>query len=128
MLMENKLKYMPIVVSILIAITIFVVSSISFSEETTIYAINLKSIGYHFSIFFFLSAFLMLALSNTEKFSNYSIIILTLITCLLYAFLDELHQFFVPGRYLSFADIAIDSLGIIAGMIFVWSFIYLKKR
>jgi len=34
---------------------------------------------------------------------------------ILYAFLDELHQYFVPYRYFDFYDIVFDTLGIILG-------------
>ncbi len=33
--------------------------------------------------------------------------------------LDEFHQYFVPGRYASFFDVCLDTLGGVAGMIFV---------
>jgi len=33
----------------------------------------------------------------------------------LYAFLDEFHQYFVPYRYFDFYDIVFDTLGIILG-------------
>ena len=34
---------------------------------------------------------------------------------ILYAFLDEVHQYFVPYRYFDFYDIVFDTLGIILG-------------
>lgn len=44
----------------------------------------------------------------------------------LYAVTDELHQYFVPGRYGTFSDVLIDSAGAITG-IFVWYCIFNKK-
>ena len=41
-----------------------------------------------------------------------------------YAFLDEIHQFFVPHRYFDVYDIVIDSVGVVFGFI---SFILAKK-
>jgi VanZ family protein len=34
-------------------------------------------------------------------------------TSVVYAILDELHQYFVPGRYMSLLDMGVDSLGIL---------------
>ena len=34
-----------------------------------------------------------------------------------YGFLDEIHQLFIPGRYVSFSDIVLDTTGIIIGII-----------
>jgi len=48
-------------------------------------------------------------------------IIIVLIVSLSYAILDEIHQSFVLGRYPSFDDVIIDSLGII-----ISTFIYFK--
>lgn len=36
--------------------------------------------------------------------------------CVFYAFADELHQFFVPGRAFQFRDILFDALGAAAGI------------
>lgn len=43
---------------------------------------------------------------------------------------DELHQFFVPGRYCSFADVLLDTAGGLAGILFcrVCGKIYQKNR
>ena len=40
----------------------------------------------------------------------------TLIITLSYAALDEFHQSFVPGRYTSFADFILDTIGCIGGL------------
>ena len=48
-------------------------------------------------------------------------LIIVLIISLSYSVLDEVHQYFVPGRYSSIRDIIIDSLGI-----FISIFIYFK--
>jgi VanZ family protein len=41
-----------------------------------------------------------------------------LITSFFYAFLDEVHQYFVPYRYFDVNDLIIDSVGVIFGFIF----------
>ncbi len=50
-------------------------------------------------------------------------VVTTLIITILYAFSDEYHQSFVPGRDASLADIAFDCLGAFAGTL-----IYRYKR
>lgn len=47
------------------------------------------------------------------------LLILTGTVCVSYAILDEYHQSFVAGRTASAKDVAIDSIGIICGVIFV---------
>ncbi|RKX65401.1 MAG: hypothetical protein DRP41_03210, partial [Thermodesulfobacteriota bacterium] len=36
---------------------------------------------------------------------------------IIYGFLDEFHQLFIPGRYASFGDIIFNILGILLGII-----------
>ncbi len=43
--------------------------------------------------------------------------LLTLLWVSVSAAADEFHQFFVPGRYASFADVCLDSCGGAAGML-----------
>lgn len=50
-------------------------------------------------------------------------IILAVLISALYGWSDEIHQYFVPGRYYSYWDIGADSVGSALG---VW--IYLKLR
>lgn len=47
------------------------------------------------------------------------LLILTGTVCVSYAILDEYHQSFVAGRTASAKDVAIDSIGVICGVIFV---------
>lgn len=44
-------------------------------------------------------------------------VFLVILSCLIYAISDELHQQFVPGRVSSIADLAFDSLGIVLGSV-----------
>jgi len=44
-----------------------------------------------------------------------------------YATTDEIHQYFVPGRYGTFGDVMIDSSGALVGILVYW-IIYKKKR
>lgn len=42
--------------------------------------------------------------------------------------LDEIHQYFVPGRYASFRDVLIDTAGGIAGIVIVFLMYKIRKR
>ncbi|MBO5113725.1 MAG: VanZ family protein [Lachnospiraceae bacterium] len=42
--------------------------------------------------------------------------------------LDEIHQYFVPGRYASFRDVLIDTAGGIAGIMMVFLMYKIRKR
>lgn len=44
------------------------------------------------------------------------------------AVLDELHQYFVPGRYASVKDVLLDSVGGIFGMLAVFGFFVWRKK
>lgn len=101
-------------ITILIAGFIFYISSLTFAPGP--YITNINTIIYHFSVFFFLAFFLLLAL---VKGKSKSFIFLAIIIVLFYALSDEFHQLFVLGRYCSFSDFLIDSAGVLLS-----SFIY----
>lgn len=92
----------------LIAIAIFIISSIpakgGYGSE------NYLAITYHFLAFFSLAFFLLI---TTTKGKNKKFIIPSIILSIIYATLDELHQYFIPGRCSSFGDILTDSAGIL---------------
>ena len=46
----------------------------------------------------------------------------------LYAFCDEVHQYFVPGRAARWYDVAFDTLGIILGILAVKLFVWRYKK
>ena len=48
-----------------------------------------------------------------------SVILLTLIICVLYSISDEFHQLYVPGRYGCLKDVIIDSSGALLGILVV---------
>jgi VanZ family protein len=47
-----------------------------------------------------------------------------------YAFLDEVHQFFVPSRYFDIIDFSIDAIGVIGGFLtyFLFKFLLVKIK
>ena len=98
------------VVTILIAIFIFYISSLTFAPGTG--TTNLLSIIYHILIFFFFSLFLFISSVKRNQKAR-RLFLLTVVISIIYAVLDELHQHFVPGRSSSISDIFLDSLGIL---------------
>ena len=96
------------IISLLIAIFIFYISSLSFISGSPGPEFELKPIIYHFFIFFFLTFFLVIFLTQGKK---KELLFLGIILVFTYAVTDEIHQFFVPNRSCSFFDIFIDSLG-----------------
>ena len=62
----------------------------------------------HFGEFFILG---LLVYTNLSEYTNKSILLITIVLCVLYANSDEIHQYFVEDRVFSFLDILIDTLG-----------------
>ena len=73
----------------------------------------------HFSAFFILSIFLNLTLIFQRK--SYLLFkfatLVTVIICLSYGAIDELHQMFIPGRTADIRDWLADSTGVILGVL-----------
>jgi VanZ family protein len=103
----NKTKIFYILMTILTASLIFYASSIKTTAGEAS-GINLAAF-YHFGIFFMLTFFLSLSLKNGSLDKKTLSIILLL--SLAYSLSDELHQLFVPGRFSSLKDVAIDFSG-----------------
>src|SRR3989338_7628956 len=101
----NKLSWS---ITLIIAIMIFYISSLTFSPGAG-KGYDVKPIIYHISAFFFLEFFLLISLikGKSEK-----LIPISIIMAILYGISDELHQYFVPGRNLSPSDIFLDAIGI----------------
>jgi VanZ family protein len=111
---ENS--WLPILISVILAGFIFYVSSIeSFSVSGG--GGEWVADAYHFGVFFFFTALLLLGLVRGKYLS---ILVPVIIFSLFYAILDEYHQLFVPGRYASFGDVLLDSAGIfLASLIYI---------
>lgn len=108
---------------ILISIEIFYFSSLTSPPGGQKFL--LIPITYHFVVFFLFSFLLILSINGKDKLKKRYLLI-TLITSISYAFLDEFHQSFIPGRNAGLQDIITDSAGIIFG-IFIYSITKLKK-
>lgn len=117
---HNKISW---IFTILIAITIFYLSSLSFPQGSLGPEFDLKPIIYHLFAFFFLNAFLMISITK-GKIKNKKLILLAIIISIIYAGLDEFHQYFVLGRSSTISDVLIDSVGILiaTGIYFVVRF------
>jgi len=109
---HNKISW---TITIIIAIIIFTLSSISFKSSSNLF--ELKTITYHFFAFFFLSLFLSISLTKGKKTN---LLLLSIIISILYSISDEIHQLFVPNRYFTISDILTDTVGILTS-----TFIYL---
>ena len=93
---------------------IFYLSSIpSLTTGLGIWDLILRKIAHfgEFGIFTFLNFF---AFSYKKVMKKY--LLISGIIAMLYAFTDELHQAFVPGRYATALDILIDGTGVMFAM------------
>lgn len=75
-----------------------------------------------------LTEYLILGILMINVVKNYQknikkIIIISLLSCILYACTDEIHQLFVPGRSGQLLDVFIDTIGSIIG-IFSYKYMY----
>jgi VanZ family protein len=104
--LENK-PYLHWTITILIAATIFFLSSLSFPPGLP--GSSIKSIIYHISAFFFLTLSLLISLVRGK---HKKLIISAFLLSLAYGITDELHQFLVPGRATSISDVYLDTIGI----------------
>ena len=72
----------------------------------------------HFSIYTVVGLLLM-SLLSTYNIKEKNRLIITLITGIIYASSDEIHQSFVPGRSPMITDVVIDTMGVILGILLI---------
>jgi VanZ family protein len=75
-----------------------------------------------------LAALFAYCYQGTLKILNVKQILFLSLTCLALAFLDELHQYFIPSRVCEFNDIILDSAGIFTGIILFQFLSFLSKK
>ncbi len=92
---------------------IFYLSSLSYPPQP-VGGIKHALIIEHFIEFFILGALLFLGFRSLKIYERAFLFSIAL--GIFYAFTDELHQFFVPGRYCTIFDVFVDSAGVIAGV------------
>jgi VanZ family protein len=120
----SKERVFYITITLIIAIEIFLVSSISSFPILQKTGIDI-SIFYHFGVFFMFTFFLTLSLIN-KKLDNKAILIILIIS-LAYAMSDEFHQLFVVGRFADIKDTLIDFAGSISSVSVIKIIERLKK-
>lgn len=76
----------------------------------------------HFIVFFGFAVLLERALHHQNRFPALASRshLATLVTTVLYGAIDELHQYFVPGRSPDYRDLLADTVGAIAAVLMVW--------
>ncbi|MEK6741829.1 MAG: VanZ family protein [Nanoarchaeota archaeon] len=118
--LEKNRKF-AVIFMVLMAVEIFLVSSITGSKPTT-GGLNL-SVLYHSIVFFLFSFFTILSIvkKNNKKMKS---LILPVVISFLYAVLDEVHQLFVPLRNASILDVLVDTTGILLS---VAVYLYYKR-
>ena len=116
----EKNRPAAIILTILIATEIFYFSSIPGGRISS-RGINGIAIMYHFIAFFLFNFFLTISIIGNKKI-KIPYLVFPIIISIIYAFLDEFHQIFVPFRAATIKDILVDSLGILfATAIYVYS-------
>ena len=118
---HSKLSW---IITILIAIGIFYISSLTF-ESGSRAGSDVNAILYHIFAFFFLAFFLLISLIKGE---NKEFLFLGIAIAILYGVSDEFHQLFVSGRHSSFGDVFYDTAGILFASFLYISFVYRKKN
>lgn len=120
---DNKRKFY-LIMTVLTAAVIFYASTIVTTAGVAS-GFNL-AMFYHFGIFFMFTFFLTLTAINQDSDLTRTLSIIILIS-LVYAFTDEIHQLFVPGRFASLKDILIDLTGSVFALIPIGMLRKLKK-
>ena len=115
----NFYEFLKILPAIALAIIIFYFSSLSNPYPTAPSKFTLLFLNpmLHICEFGALSFFLFFGLFPKVR------ALFLIIISIIYAFLDELHQYFVPFRYFDLFDFFLDVVGVIGGFVF---FLFVK--
>ncbi len=82
----------------------------------------------HFGIYMLLGFCMLSAFEKTFKIKIWLNIVFTLISCVLYAISDEIHQNFSAGRGPSPKDVLIDSTGALCGILIFWALLAMLHK
>lgn len=94
-----------------------IVAIITFaSQQSNVSVQNDKTI--HFLVYSLLAYFISRALHLSFEFKKNKIFYLAVFLVSLYGLIDEIHQYFIPGRSCSFGDWVADTLGAMIGAYF----------
>lgn len=73
----------------------------------------------HFTEYAIFGFLLLRALdSSKDRFKGYNLRTIAVVLAVLYGISDELHQYFVPGRFTELGDLISDGLGAYVGQLF----------
>ena len=110
-----------IILPILYMIFIFILSSIPIEDKIAGHSFIREAMQNLLHIpLFGLLAFLWMRAFNKNNLLFKKALICSLIITVLYATFDELHQYFVPGRYATLGDLLLNTVGC-AGGVFVYT-------
>ncbi|MBS3086361.1 VanZ family protein [Candidatus Pacearchaeota archaeon] len=118
----EKNKRFSIIFMVLMAVEIFVISSIPGRDFPAV-GID-PSLAYHLIVFFLFNFFLILSIIG-KKNVKVKYLVLSIVFSIIYAVLDEIHQFFVPLRLPSVRDVLIDAAGVSLSTI---TYLYYKRK
>lgn len=122
MLWIEKKRLLSVMLTLLIAIEIFWISSLPGTKGQT--EIPFVAVTYHLCVFFLFGFFLFFSLKGKNEPSGKHFIF-SILFSLAYAISDELHQSFVPLRDASSGDILTDFIGM--GFSIIVAFLMSKK-
>ena len=75
----------------------------------------------HFVAYAILGALVLRAVAMHRPLPNARDFKITVVLGVLFGMADELHQYFVPGRFMDYKDFVADAVGVIAGaMFYAW--------
>jgi len=108
----NNFKYK--IPAIIWAITLFTLSSIPGNNVPSV-GFNHADIVAHIIVFGIFGYFLAMAFSAPNHLGNKKRFMMAILVGVIYAFSDEYHQSFVPGRFPSVSDLVADGISLMFG-------------
>ena len=83
----------------------------------------------HFGVYLILAFLMSRSLWYRDNISTWRLIYLSVLYCTLFAFFDEIHQSFIPGRSTELYDLLSDFIGILAAQILFLQYLkYILKK
>jgi len=120
---HNKISWM---ITLIGACLIFYISSLTFDYSVGVFSLSYASIAYHVLAFFCFGFFLLISIVRGKN--ERGLFILGALIAFIYAISDEVHQYFVAGRYCTGFDVLLDSIGImLVGLIYGCVILYRRS-
>lgn len=121
----EKNHKISLIIAVLIAIAMFYISSLTFEDSSSGSGGSIKAVLYHIFAYFFLVLFLNFSLVKGE---NTKFMFIAILISIFYGVADEIHQYFVPGRYASLSDAGLNTVGIILSSLFYLVSIEFRRK